>query len=198
MRLSPVMAFVAFVSAITARAQFLQTDVSFPYAFHGWNTVGVSADVGDFFAAHHFIGIEGTDFSFTTTNTYPVIGPLSVHQRVEALQLVYRFYLSLVPASGQETYSLLDAYAGVGAGIGNVRQGLPNTPAVTSAVGSTLSADNTEWAGEVAAGLQFNLGPHFGIKAGLRYLDSFNNVRQFNADTNTDTKALELGGVIRF
>ena len=47
------------------------------------------------------------------------------------------------------------------------------------------------------ARLQWDLGPDFGIKAGYRYIDSFNNVRQFGADANTDTKAWELGAVFR-
>jgi hypothetical protein len=32
----------------------------------------------------------------------------------------------------------------------------------------------------------------------LRYLDSFNNVNQFGAGVNTDTKALEVGASWRF
>jgi hypothetical protein len=51
---------------------------------------------------------------------------------------------------------------------------------------------------ELAAGLQFDFGPHFGIKAGFQYIDSINNVRLFNTDANTDTKALEAGVVFRY
>jgi opacity protein-like surface antigen len=191
-------ALLALIAAIQARAQSFQADASLPYATHGWNALGFSADAGCFFADHNFLGLEWTNFSSNVTNVYPRVGPLTIRQDVEAVQLVYRYSLALIPSDNPASYALLELYAGGGVGLGRVRQSLPNLPSVLNAYGSQLAVTNTELCGELSAGLQFNFGPHFGVKGGVRYLDSFNNIKQFGVDANTDTKVIELGAVTRF
>ena len=183
-------ALLALAAAVGVRAQSIQVDASIPYAFHGWDTAGYSVDAGSCFADHHFLGLEWIHFNPTPINVLPVVGALRVSEKVEALQLAYRFTYPI--------YRPLEFYLGAAAGIGRVQEALPNSPSVSSAVGPVLSAGNTEWCGELAAGLQFDIGPHFAIKGGYRYLDSFNNIKQFGAATNTDTKTLEIGVVAKF
>lgn len=79
-----------------------------------------------------------------------------------------------------------------------MRQTLTYSNAAVAAPAPQLTAQETELCAELAAGLQFNVGPNFGMKVGFRYIDSINNVRLFNSDANTDTKALEVGAVVRF
>jgi hypothetical protein len=193
-----LLTLLAFAGAAGGRAQSIRVDVSFPYAFHGWNTVGCCADAGYDFAGRDFLGLEWTRFNPKPVNAYPGVGPVRVDQRIEALQIAYRHSFPLARLGFAGDHAPLELYVGAGAGLGRVRQELPRSPAALSALGPQLAAENTELSGELVAGLQLDLGPRFGIRAGFRYLDSFNNVNQFGAGVNTDTKALEVGASWRF
>jgi len=198
MNLGVALGIVAMVGATSARAQELQAEASLPYAFHGWNTLGYSAEVGYLFDGRQLVGVEWTYFDSTVANVYPAFGELRVAQQIQALQAVYRYSFPLMLSEHGGLLAPLELFLGTGAGLGRVRQSLPNMAAALSVVGEPLTAENTEISGELTAGVIFNVAAHFGIKAGFRYIDSFNNVRQFGADVNTDTKALEIGAVYRF
>jgi len=195
-RRSVLAALLTGLAALGARAQEFQADLSFPYALHGWNTVGCSADLGWSLAGSDFVGLEWTAFHPHPLSAFPGVGPVRVDQHFQILQVVgrHRFLLGrLGPAGGGFP---LGFYLGGGAGLGRVRQTLP--AATFSAGGPLLGASTTEVSGELVAGFQLDLGPRGGVRAGCRYLDSFNNVNQFGAGVNTDTKALEVGLYARF
>lgn len=177
------------------RAQTLQADVSFPHALHQWNTTGFSVDLGGSFAGRHFLGLEFTTFNPKFTYSYPIYGAAQVDERIESLQLAYRFSVPLGIFGGSHRYPPCELYLGGAGGLGRVRQTLAYSSTGAAAL---ASQQETELCAELAAGLQFNFTPYFGIKAGFRYIDSINNVRLFNTDANTDTKALEAGVVFRY
>lgn len=129
---------------------------------------------------------------------FPGVGLVRVDQRFDTIQIAYRhsFTLTRLELAGGECP--FDFYLGAAAGLGRARQTINSPPSALSAGGGALSASTTEWSGELAAGLQFSFGPHFGVRTGFRYLDSFNNVNQFGTGVNTDTKAIELGAFCRF
>jgi opacity protein-like surface antigen len=185
-------------ATVGGRAQTLQTDVSLIQAFHQSNTTGFSADVGESINGRQFLGLEFTYFTPGFTYSYPILGAAHVAERVESVQFAYRFSLPLSSTSGDHPFAPFEIYAGAAGGLGRIRQTLTLASDLGVASGMQLSAEGTEVCAELVAGLQFNLGPHFGIRAGFRYLDSINNVRLFNTDANTDTKALEAGVVFRF
>jgi opacity protein-like surface antigen len=189
---------VSCLATACGRAQTLQADLSFPYAFHQWTTTGVSADLGVSFAGEHFLGLEFTTFSPNFTYAYPVYGSAQVSERIDSLQLAYRFSYPLGALIPGSRYAPFELYVGVAAGPGRVQQSLTYSAAAVAALLRPVSAQETLFCAELAAGLQFNLTPHFGIKAGVRYIDSINNVRLFNTDANTDTKTVEAGVVFRY
>jgi len=190
--------FVVTFAAAPGRAQTLQADVSFPYAFHQWNTTGFSADLGGSLAGQHFLGLEFTVFNPDFSYSYPILGTAHVDERIETLQLAYRFSFPLNIFGGDSRHSALELYLGGAGGLGQVRQTLTYSGNAAVAPATQLTAEEAELCAELAAGLQFNFGTYFGIKAGFRYIDSINNVRLFNADANTDTKALEVGVFVRY
>jgi len=181
--------------AAAGRAQTLQADVSFLHALHQWNTTGFSADLGGLLAGQHFLGLEFTAFNPKFTYSYPIYGSAHVDERIETLQLAYRFSFPLSTFGSNHRHTPFEFYVGGAGGLGRVRQTLTNT---STGVAALAPQQETELCVELAAGLQCNFGPYFGIKAGFRYIDSINNVRLFNTDANTDTKALEAGVVFRF
>jgi opacity protein-like surface antigen len=190
---------LAFIFATAAgRAQTLQADVSLLQAFHQSNSTGFSADFGESIAGRQFLGLEFTLFNPSFNYSYPTLGAAHVDERVESVQVAYRFSFPLSFSSGDRKYAPLELYIGAAGGLGRVRQTLTLSSNVGGASGTQLSAQETELCGELAGGLQFNFGPNFGIRAGFRYLDSINNVKLFNTDAATDTKALEAGVVFRF
>lgn len=190
-----VVVLVFSFAAVAGRAQTLQADVSFLHALHQWNTTGFSADLGGSFAGQHFLGLEFTTFNPKFTYSYPIYGAAHVNERLETLQLAYRFSFPLSIFGGNQRYLPFELYLGGAGGLGRVRQTLTNT---SNSVAAPAPQQETELCVELAAGVQCNIGPHFGIKAGFRYIDSINNVRLFNTDANTDTKALEAGVVFRY
>ncbi len=191
-------ALAFFFAVVSGRAQTLQADVSLLQAFHQSNTTGFSADFGESISGRQFLGVEFTLFNPSFTYTYPILGAAHVDERVESVQVAYRFSFPLSFSRGDRQYAPLEIYMGAAGGLGRVRQTLTLSSSVAVASGTQLSAQETELCGELAAGLQFNFGPNFGVRAGFRYLDSINNVKLFNTDANTDTKALEAGAVFRF
>ncbi len=186
------------ISLIAARAEAVQIEVSFPYAFHGWNTVGTSVAVGHSFLGNDFLGLEWTEFNPKPLVNYAGYGPVRVDEKIEAIQLAYRYSLPLLHLGIAGENLPLGIYFGAGAGVGRVRQSIADSAATQSAFGSQLSTTNTELTGELLAGIQLGLSKNFGFRLGYRYVDSFNNVRQFGRDVNTDTKTLELGAFARF
>ena len=181
-----------------ARAGAVQVDVSFPYAFHGWNTVGTSVAIGHSFLGNDFLGLEWTRFNPKPLVNYAGYGPVRVDEQIEAIQLAYRYSLPLLHLGVAGEKIPLGIYIGAGAGVGRVRQSIADSSATQSAFGSQLSATNTELTGELLAGVQVGLGRNFGVRVGYRYVDTFNNVEQFGRGVNTDTKTLELGAFARF
>jgi len=187
---------LGFSCAVAAgRAQTLQADVSFLHALHQWNTTGFSADLGGSFAGQHFLGLEFTAFNPKFTYPDPIYGAAHVDERIETLQLAYRFSFPLGILGGNHRPTPFELYLGGAGGLGRVRQTLADP---STGVAAPAPQQETELCVELAAGLQCNFGPYFGIKAGFRYIDSINNVRLFNSDANTDTKALEAGVVFRY
>jgi opacity protein-like surface antigen len=187
-----------FCAAIGGRAQSLQADVSLIQAFHQSDTTGFSADFGESIAGRQFLGVEFTFLSPSFTYSYPVLGAAHVDERVETVQFAYRFSFPLNILGGDRQYAPLELYVGAAGGLGRVRQTLTLTSNVSEASGTQLSAQETEVCAELVAGLQFNLGPNFGIRAGFRYMDSISNVTLFSTNANTDSKAMEAGVVFRF
>jgi opacity protein-like surface antigen len=193
-----LLALAFLVAAVAGNAQTLQADVSLLQAFHQANTTGFSADFGESIAGRQFLGVEFTLFNPSFTYSYPVLGSAHVAERVESVQAAYRFSFPLTFTSGDRPYVPLEIYLGAAGGLGRVRQTLTLSSDAGGTSGTQLSAQETELCAELVAGLQFNFGKNLGVRAGFRYLDSINNVRLFNTDANTDTKALEAGVVFRF
>lgn len=191
-------ALVFSSAAVAGRAQVLQTDISLLQAFHQSNTTGFSADIGESFAGQQFFGLEFNYLTPGYTYSYPVFGATHVGERVETVQIAYRFSFPLNFFGGDRHNAPLELYAGAAGGVGRVRQTLTLASNLGVLSGTQLSAQGTELCGELVAGLQFNLAPHIGIRAGFRYMDSINNVKIFNTQANTDTKALEAGVAFRF
>ncbi len=186
------------VATAAASAQTLQADVSLLQAFHQSNTTGFSADFGESIAGRQFLGLEFTLFNPGFNYSYPLLGAAHVDERVESVQVAYRLSFPLTFLSGDRKYAPLELYVGAAGGLGRVRQTLTFSSNDGGTTGTPLSAQETEVCGELVGGLQFNFGPNFGVRAGFRYLDSINNVKLFNTDAATDTKALEAGVVFRF
>jgi opacity protein-like surface antigen len=184
---------LALALAAAGRAQTLQADLSFPHALHQWDATGWSVDFGAVLEDRHFLGLEFTDFHQQFTAGFPVYGAAHVDERIDSLQLAYRYSFPLGVLWGGRPNGPLEAYLGAAGGLGRVRQALAATGAAPPA-----PQQETEFCAELAAGLQWQFGPFMGIKAGFRYIDSINNVRLFNADANTDTKTLEVGVVFRY
>lgn len=193
-----VCASIFAAAAATGMSQSLQADLSFPYAAHHWNTTGFSADLGEVIAGQHFVGLEFTAFNPAFDNSFPTYGVAHVDEQIDTLLLAYRFTFPLNFSGAGRHYAPVELYVGGAGGLGRVRQSLTSSFASGGAPAQQASAGETELCAELSAGLQFNFGPHFGIKAGFRYIDSINNVRLFNTDAATDTKTLEAGVVCRF
>jgi opacity protein-like surface antigen len=197
-RIGILFALALCFATVDGRAQTLQADVSLLQAFHQSNTTGFSADVGESINGRQFLGLEFTYYNPSFTYTYPILGAAHVAERIESAQFAYRFSFPLTFSGGDRQFAPLELYVGAAGGLGRVKQTLTLASDLGVASGTQVSAEGTEVCAELAAGLQFNLGPNFGIRAGFRYLDSINNVKLFNTDANTDTKALEAGVVFRF
>jgi hypothetical protein len=193
-----LLAPVLFLAAAAAQAQTLQADFSVLHALHQWNTTGLSADLGGSLNGRHFLGLEYTRFSPKFTYSYPIYGSAQVDEKIETLQLAYRYSIPLGFSGGDARYTPLELYLGGAGGFGRVRQTLTYFSAIVPGAGPQPAAQEIDLCWEAVAGLQYNFGPNFGFRAGFRYIDSVNNVKLFNADANTDTKALEAGIVVRF
>lgn len=185
-------------AAVAVRAEALQVDTSFPYALHGWNTLGYTIAVGHSFVGDDFLGLEWTSFNPKPIAEYPGVGALRVDEKFEALQIAYRRRFPLFHFGSGKDRVPLSFYVGAGAGLGRVTASIPDSPAARAVFGGGLSVSNTELTGELLAGVEVDLGSLVGLRVGYRYIDSFNNVRQFSRDVNTDTKALEIGATFRF
>jgi opacity protein-like surface antigen len=194
--LSYALAFL--LGAAAGRTQTLQMDASILHAFHGWDTTGFSADIGESFGNKQFLGFEFTEFNPSFGASYPGYPNASVSERIDTFQAAYRIAFPLGNIGGDHGYSPMEVYFGAAAGLGFVRQSLTYPSSIAGGPPSQASEQEAELCAELTAGLQYNFGPSFGIRAGFRYIDSINNVNLFNAAANTDTKTLEFGAVFRY